>query len=58
MMAGLQGYGKTTTLREKLAGWMKKGGHRHVGFSGRITVSAVNQLATLRKSIGAQLYAG
>src|SRR5882757_11330202 len=58
LMAGLQGSGKTTTSG-KLAGWLKKGGHRPMLVSVDVyRPAAREQLAIVAKSIGAQLYAG
>jgi len=58
LMAGLQGSGKTTTSG-KLAGWLKKGGHRPMLVSVDVyRPAARQQLEIVAKSIGAQIYLG
>ncbi|HEY5055514.1 MAG TPA: signal recognition particle protein [Acidobacteriaceae bacterium] len=58
LMAGLQGGGKTTTSA-KLAGWLKKSGHRPMLVSVDVyRPAAREQLKLVAQSIGAQLYEG
>ncbi len=58
LMAGLQGSGKTTTSG-KLAGWLKKGGHRPMLVSVDVyRPAAREQLRVVAASIGAQIYEG
>ncbi len=58
LMAGLQGSGKTTTSG-KLAGWLKKGGHRPMLVSVDVyRPAAREQLKVVAKSIEARLYEG
>jgi len=58
LMAGLQGGGKTTTSA-KLAGWLKKSGHRPMLVSVDVyRPAAREQLKLVANSIGAQLYEG
>ncbi len=58
LMAGLQGGGKTTTSA-KLAGWLKKAGHRPMLVSVDVyRPAAREQLKLVAQSIGAQLYEG
>jgi signal recognition particle subunit SRP54 len=58
LMAGLQGSGKTTTSG-KLAGWLKKGGHRPMLVSVDVyRPAAREQLKIVAKSIDAKLYEG
>ncbi len=58
LMAGLQGGGKTTTSA-KLAGWLKKAGHRPMLVSVDVyRPAAREQLRIVAQSIGASLYEG
>jgi signal recognition particle subunit SRP54 len=58
LMAGLQGSGKTTTSG-KLAGWLKKGGHRPLLVSVDVyRPAAREQLKVVAKSIDARIYEG
>jgi len=58
LMAGLQGSGKTTTSG-KLAGWLKKGGHRPMLVSVDVyRPAAREQLKVVAKAISAHLYEG
>jgi len=58
LMAGLQGSGKTTTSG-KLAGWLKKGGHRPMLVSVDVyRPAAREQLKVVAKAVGAHLYEG
>ncbi len=58
LMAGLQGGGKTTTSA-KLAGWLKKAGHRPMLVSVDVyRPAAREQLRLVATSIGAQIYEG
>jgi signal recognition particle subunit SRP54 len=58
LMAGLQGGGKTTTSA-KLAGWLKKAGHRPMLVSVDVyRPAAREQLRLVAQSIGAQIYEG
>src|SRR4051812_17526233 len=58
LMAGLQGGGKTTTSG-KLAGWLKKSGHRPMLVSVDVyRPAAREQLRLVATSIGAQIYEG
>src|ERR1035437_1212285 len=58
LMAGLQGGGKTTTSA-KLAGWLKKAGHRPMLVSVDVyRPAAREQLKMVAKSIDARLYEG
>ena len=58
LMAGLQGGGKTTTSA-KLAGWLKKSGHRPMLVSVDVyRPAAREQLKLVAQSIGAQIYEG
>src|SRR6202044_3772080 len=58
LMAGLQGGGKTTTSA-KLAGWLKKAGHRPMLVSVDVyRPAAREQLRLVATSIGAHLYEG
>ena len=58
LMAGLQGGGKTTTSA-KLAGWLKKAGHRPMLVSVDVyRPAAREQLKIVAQSIGAQIYEG
>jgi signal recognition particle subunit SRP54 len=58
LMAGLQGGGKTTTSA-KLAGWLKKSGHRPMLVSVDVyRPAAREQLKLVANSIGAQIYEG
>jgi len=58
LMAGLQGSGKTTTAG-KLAGWLKKGGHRPLLVSVDVyRPAAREQLKIVAKSIDAKIYEG
>lgn len=58
LMAGLQGGGKTTTSA-KLAGWLKKAGHRPMLVSVDVyRPAAREQLKLVAQSIGAQIYEG
>jgi len=58
LMAGLQGGGKTTTSA-KLAGWLKKAGHRPMLVSVDVyRPAAREQLRLVAQSINAQLYEG
>src|SRR6202166_1362614 len=58
LMAGLQGSGKTTTSG-KLAGWLKKSGHRPMLVSVDVyRPAAREQLRLVAQSIGAQIYEG
>jgi signal recognition particle subunit SRP54 len=58
LMAGLQGGGKTTTSA-KLAGWLKKAGHRPMLVSVDVyRPAAREQLRLVATAIGAQIYEG
>jgi signal recognition particle subunit SRP54 len=58
LMAGLQGSGKTTTSG-KLAGWLKKGGHRPILVSVDVyRPAAREQLKVVAKQIDAKIYEG
>src|SRR6266702_939259 len=58
LMAGLQGGGKTTTSA-KLAGWLKKSGHRPMLVSVDVyRPAAREQLRLVATAIGAQIYEG
>lgn len=58
LMAGLQGSGKTTTSG-KLAGWLKKGGHRPMLVSVDVyRPAAREQLKVVAKQINAPIYEG
>ena len=58
LMAGLQGSGKTTTSG-KLAGWLKKTGHRPMLVSVDVyRPAAREQLKVVAKAVGAHLYEG
>src|SRR3954452_19739423 len=58
LMAGLQGSGKTTTAG-KLAGWLKKGGHRPLLVSVDVyRPAAREQLRVVAQAIGAAIYEG
>jgi signal recognition particle subunit SRP54 len=58
LMAGLQGGGKTTTSA-KLAGWLKKAGHRPMLVSVDVyRPAAREQLRLVAQTIGAQIYEG
>ena len=58
LMAGLQGGGKTTTSA-KLAGWLKKAGHRPMLVSVDVyRPAAREQLRLVAQSIGASIYEG
>src|SRR5882672_7027132 len=58
LMAGLQGSGKTTTSG-KLAGWLKKGGHRPMLVSVDVyRPAARQQLKVVAEAIKAHLYEG
>ena len=58
LMAGLQGGDKTTTSA-KLAGWLKKAGHRPMLVSVDVyRPAAREQLKIVAQSIGAQIYEG
>jgi signal recognition particle subunit SRP54 len=58
LMAGLQGGGKTTTSA-KLAGWLKKAGHRPMLVSVDVyRPAAREQLRLVAQAIGAQIYEG
>jgi signal recognition particle subunit SRP54 len=58
LMAGLQGGGKTTTSA-KLAGWLKKAGHRPMLVSVDVyRPAAREQLRLVAGTIGAQIYEG
>ncbi len=58
LMAGLQGSGKTTTSG-KLAGWLKKTGHRPMLVSVNVyRPAAREQLKVVAKAVGAHLYEG
>jgi signal recognition particle subunit SRP54 len=58
LMAGLQGGGKTTTSA-KLAGWLKKAGHRPMLVSVDVyRPAAREQLRLVAQMIGAQIYEG
>jgi signal recognition particle subunit SRP54 len=58
LMAGLQGGGKTTTSG-KLAGWLKKSGHRPMLVSVDVyRPAAREQLRLVAQAIGAQIYEG
>jgi len=58
LMAGLQGSGKTTTSG-KLAGWLKKGGHRPMLVSVDVyRPAAREQLKIVAKAVGSHIYEG
>jgi len=58
LMAGLQGSGKTTTSG-KLAGWLKKGGHRPMLVSVDVyRPAAREQLKVVAKQVNAPIYEG